>query len=90
MVCKITTNHWCDTHRLATGVGNGPGFFCTATHPGYTDQHEILNEHGKREIVTIATVPCRRTKGHDGDHAAFTFSISTPETWTNFTDEPPF
>jgi len=24
---------------------------------------------------------CRRLKGHDGDHAAFTFLISQPETW---------
>jgi hypothetical protein len=24
---------------------------------------------------------CTRRPGHDGEHAAFTFSISTPETW---------
>jgi hypothetical protein len=91
MVCHIAHDHWCDTHRPTTGLGMGPGFFCPAAHPGHTEQHEILNAEGRREIVTVATVHCRRPKGHDGHHAAFVFSISTPETWPNYRDEePPF
>jgi hypothetical protein len=28
-----------------------------------------------------AAVSCRRIDGHDGEHAAFVFSVITPETW---------
>jgi hypothetical protein len=42
---------------------------------------------GEREVFCCAPHPsdrdgyCKRLDGHDGDHAAYTFLISKPETW---------
>jgi hypothetical protein len=34
----------------------------------------------------VGATPCKRLAGHDGDHAAFMFGISAPETWEQTPD----
>ena len=69
-------NHWCGTHRPASGVGLGRGFFCHEPHPDPKYAEPVA---GNPEPVPM--VRCMRLLGHDGDHAAYTFSIHTPDTW---------
>lgn len=82
-ICTLgDTNHWCGTHRPATGLGLGPGFFCGEPHPDPKYRMEVA---GQKEPVP--SVRCMKIAGHDGDHAAYTFSIHTPDTWQA---APPF
>ena len=91
MICRIEHAHWCDLHRPPTGAGGGPGFFCSAPHPQHTEPREVTALDGTRQTIDAPTVFCRRRDGHDGDHAAFVFSIRTPDHWpTNPDEEPPF
>lgn len=57
----------------AAGGFQGKGF-CGVSHPDNPDPETAGEDH---EFFF-----CRRLPHHDGsDHAAFTFSIKTPETW---------
>ena len=63
-----------DHYRRPGGFGGGDRSpFCGAPHPDNPDpeqEPDNFNFHF-----------CRRLKRHDGDHAAFTHSISVPEEW---------
>jgi len=62
--------------------------FCSAPHPDprYTERRRVqgfddeLGQVVKRER-DVPSVRCRRLAGHDGEHRAYTFLISEPETW---------
>lgn len=57
----------------AGGLGRGRVFCCVA-HPD--NPSPDVDPDGE-------FVFCRRLVGHEGDHAAFAFSISVPESWPN-------
>lgn len=66
-----------DMYRRPGGVDGGkPGTtFCGAAHPDNPDP--------ELEPDNFDFHWCRRLPHTDGDHAAFTHSISVPETWPN-------
>jgi hypothetical protein len=58
---------------------------CRAPHPRYLRRYATRRRRRDgRQILRIAVtydVFCTRLAGHTGDHAAYTFRISKPETW---------
>jgi hypothetical protein len=61
-------NHWCGRHSR-------PDPFCGAPHPDPRYHHTDRLGHD------ICDVFCRLLRGHDGEHSAFTWSVSTPDFW---------
>ncbi len=55
--------------------------FCRAPHPGYLKRQLFDDVDGSKRVRLVPSVTCTRQPGHDGDHAAFTFRITAPETW---------
>lgn len=70
--------------------------FCNAPHPNPKFQDTVLAPHpdGLKDqwgiLVLVAAVHasviCNRFAGHSGDCAAYTFSISVPDTWAKPVD----
>lgn len=57
---------------------------CKATNPDPATWSAVKGDSTGRRIELDAPVPtvfCTRLKGHPGDHAAYVFSIVTPEHW---------
>ena len=56
---------------------------CRIAHPNprYTELVWVSDDKGDRRQEERPTVFCTRLTGHDGAHAAYTFSVRTPETW---------
>jgi hypothetical protein len=78
--------------------GTAGGVFCGEPHPDYTEPQTVtaeveqLGDNGDpvtRPVKITVDAPyvfCRRIGRHDGDHAAYTFSIREPERWPNYSN----
>jgi len=62
--------------------------YCNSVHPNYIEPREVTALDGTTSTIDAPTVWCRRIKNHIGDHAAYTFGVHTPETWSD--EEAPF
>jgi hypothetical protein len=78
----MTDPEWDDEYDDDDEWGDGYDETVTVDHLTAAEIHEPLPV----ELYCLAKRPdgiwCMRMRGHDGDHSAYTRSISQPETWS--------